>query len=221
MSDTPEFMTHERIMTGEEYVSYSDYLSLQRERDEALMDRNDGDIATMTRNYYERLIKERDEAKYKLEDARQSLEVALEDLSEAKRERDEAIDAMKTCRRVSREDCEQNAKRAEELHVQNLTLERERDEAQATLTDIHRWIERNHPDGFIDSMTFHQNLERVTDRWYDRFNKLERERDEAREKAERYRMEANALMMQRDELLERNAKLRDIADRALMLNQSQ
>jgi hypothetical protein len=35
MSDTPEFMTHERIMTGEEYVSYSDYLSLQRERDEA------------------------------------------------------------------------------------------------------------------------------------------------------------------------------------------
>jgi len=34
-SDTPEFMTHERIMTGEEYVSYSDYLSLQRERDEA------------------------------------------------------------------------------------------------------------------------------------------------------------------------------------------
>jgi hypothetical protein len=35
MSDTPEFMTHERIMTGEEYVSYSDYLSLQRERDRA------------------------------------------------------------------------------------------------------------------------------------------------------------------------------------------
>jgi len=29
--------------------------------------------------------------------------------------------------------------------------------------------------------------------------KLERERDEAREKAERYRIEANAIMMQRDE----------------------
>jgi len=29
--------------------------------------------------------------------------------------------------------------------------------------------------------------------------KLERERDEAREKAERYRLEANALMLQRDE----------------------
>ena len=51
--------------------------------------------------------------------------------------------------------------------------------------------------------------------------RMERERDEAREKAERYRLEANALMMQRDELLERNAKLRDIADRALTLNQSQ
>jgi hypothetical protein len=36
MSGTPEFMTHERIMTGEEYVSYSDYHSLQRERDELL-----------------------------------------------------------------------------------------------------------------------------------------------------------------------------------------
>jgi hypothetical protein len=78
-------------------------------------------------------------------------------------------------------------------------MERERDEAQATLTDIHRWIERNHPDGFIDSMTFHQNLERVADRWYDRLDIVERERDE---------------------LIERNAKLRDIADRALMLGQS-
>ena len=35
MSNAPEFMTHERIMTGEEYVSYADYLTLQRERDEA------------------------------------------------------------------------------------------------------------------------------------------------------------------------------------------
>jgi hypothetical protein len=52
------------------------------------------------------------------------------------RERDEAIDAMKTCRRVSREDCEQNAKRAEKLHVQNLTLERERDEAMEVLQEI-------------------------------------------------------------------------------------
>jgi hypothetical protein len=35
---------------------------LERERDEALMDRDDEDIATMTRNHYERILKERDEA---------------------------------------------------------------------------------------------------------------------------------------------------------------
>lgn len=70
--------------------------------------------------------------------------------------------------------------REREAHNQT---KRERDEAQATLTTIHRWIERNHPDGFIDSMTFHQNLERVGDRWYDRLDIVERERDEAREGA--------------------------------------
>lgn len=69
------------------------------------------------------------------------------------------------------------------------TLRKERDEAQATLTDIHRWIERNHPDGFIDSMTFHQNLERVGDRWYDRLDIVERERDEAREEAGHWKTE--------------------------------
>jgi hypothetical protein len=67
-------------------------------------------------------------------------------------------------------------------------LERERDEARAELSSIHQWIDRNHPDGFIDSLTYFQNLERVTDSWYDRLDRLEvdahrfvRERDEARE----------------------------------------
>jgi hypothetical protein len=67
-------------------------------------------------------------------------------------------------------------------------LERERDEAQKELSSIHRWIERNHPDGFIDSLTYSQNLERVTDNWYDRLDRLEvdtgrfeKERNEARE----------------------------------------
>jgi hypothetical protein len=59
-------------------------------------------------------------------------------------------------------------------------LERERDEAQKELSSIHRWIERNHADGFIDSLTYLKNLERVTDSWYDRLDKMERERDEAR-----------------------------------------
>jgi chromosome segregation ATPase len=67
-------------------------------------------------------------------------------------------------------------------------LERERDEAQKELSSIHQWIDRNHPDGFIDSQTYFQNLERVVDNWYDRLDRLEvdanrfvRERDEARE----------------------------------------
>jgi hypothetical protein len=63
----------------------------------------------------------------------------------------------------------------------------EQDEAQKELSSIHRWIERNHADGFIDSLTYFQNLERVTDSWYDRLDRLEvdagrfeKERDEAR-----------------------------------------
>jgi hypothetical protein len=64
--------------------------------------------------------------------------------------------------------------------------------------------------------------------------RMERERDEARDELRDIRLNlgANAegytllhavcaLQNERDELLERNAKLRDIADRALMLNQSQ
>jgi predicted nuclease with TOPRIM domain len=54
---------------------------------------------------------------------------------------------------------------------------------------IHRWIERNHPDGFIDSLSYSQNLERVTDRWYNRFDELERERDQAREELEHWKIE--------------------------------
>lgn len=36
-------------------------LKAEQERDEALMDRANGDIATMTRNHYERLLRERNE----------------------------------------------------------------------------------------------------------------------------------------------------------------
>jgi hypothetical protein len=62
---------------------------------------------------------------------------------------------------------------------------------------------------------------------------MERERDEARRKLKDLDVAAIhschneckrpmcVLRRERDELLERNAKLRDIADRALMLNQSQ
>jgi len=68
-----------------------------------------------------------------------------------------------------------------------LSIQEERvNEAQKELSSIHRWIDRNQADGFIDSLTYLQNLNRVTDDWYDRLDRLEvdacrfvRERDEA------------------------------------------
>ena len=57
-------------------------------------------------------------------------------------------------------------------------LERELDEARAELSNVYRWIERNHPDGFIDSRSHFQNLERVTKHIHDKMDKLERERDD-------------------------------------------
>jgi hypothetical protein len=102
-------------------------------------------------------------------------------------------------------------------------LERERDEAQKELSSIHRWIERNHADGFIDSLTYSQNLERVTDNWYDRIDAIEkdskrfvRERDEAREKydtlAVENMLEVNKLCKERDEAREQVDRYRDKLD---------
>jgi hypothetical protein len=107
------------------------------------------------------------------------------------------------------------------------TARRERDEAQNELSSIHRWIERNHPDGFIDSLTYLQNLERVTDDWYDRYDRLEvdacrfvRERDEARHKLELC-MAANSdvarIAKERDEAREQIEELIYIAERAIAL----
>jgi hypothetical protein len=66
-------------------------------------------------------------------------------------------------------------------------LERERDEALAKLSAVFQWLNRNHPDGFIDSLTHLQNLERVSDVQHDRLDRLERERNEAQRKRDIYR----------------------------------
>ncbi len=42
-------------------------------------------------------------------------------------------------------------------------LERQRIAARAELSRVYQWIESNHPDGFIDSQTHWQNLQRVAD----------------------------------------------------------
>jgi tetratricopeptide (TPR) repeat protein len=139
-----------------------------------LMDRPDlGDRAYRIAE----LIRERDEARKDLQeikeygteeinaavDLRQKLAQALLDLDNMQDQRDLAMKVIKR-------------------------LERELAEAQNQLSQIHRWIERNHADGFIDSLTFLQNLERVVDCWYDRIDAIEsdarrylRESDEARE----------------------------------------
>jgi septal ring factor EnvC (AmiA/AmiB activator) len=68
MSDTPDLMTHERIMTGEEYVSYSDYLLIQKERDEARSEQSFIQCAFEdSQDKIEELERERDEAREKLE----------------------------------------------------------------------------------------------------------------------------------------------------------
>ena len=67
---------------------------LERERDEALMDRANGDIATMTINHYERLLRERDEAIRQRNETNESSVFSCnfyyEEKLKAERERDEA-----------------------------------------------------------------------------------------------------------------------------------
>lgn len=60
-------------------------------------------------------------------------------------------------------------------------LERERDEALAKLSKVYEWIKRNHPDGFIDSKTHLQNLEKVKDLWHERIDAAEQTAEKADE----------------------------------------
>jgi hypothetical protein len=83
MSDTPETDALYAQMLAENpgnFIHLEEFLELacrlERERNEALMDRASGDIATMTRNHYERLIKERDEARQRASDLALGVKVA-------------------------------------------------------------------------------------------------------------------------------------------------
>jgi hypothetical protein len=87
---------------------------LRRERDEALMDRDDGDMAIMTRNHYERILKERDEA---IRAIRALAEHGESEIQRITKERDEAI-----TRRM-------------ETIMQCELYEQERDEARAAIPD--------------------------------------------------------------------------------------
>ena len=77
MSDTPETDAAVEASGGDwSPVLRAVAQRLERERDEALMDRASGDIATMTINHYERLIKERDEARQRASDLALGVKVA-------------------------------------------------------------------------------------------------------------------------------------------------
>ena len=119
-----------------------------------------------------KLERERDEAREKAE--RYRLEA-----NSLMLQRDEARESLKHIGEYGTEEI--NA--AVELRQKLASALVERDEAQKEFSSIHRWIERNHADGFIDSLTYLKNLERVMDCWYDRLDKIERERDEWKNKA--------------------------------------
>jgi regulator of replication initiation timing len=141
----------------------------------------------------------------KINDMKANILRLLTENAELKRERDEAREV-----------------------ASGLSIQEERvNEAQKELSSIHRWIERNHADGFIDSLTYFQNLERVTDDWYDRYDRLEvdacrfvRERDEARHKLELC-MAANSdvarIAKERDEALDQVKELIYIGERSIAL----
>jgi len=63
---------------------------LERERDEALIDRANGDIATMTINHYERILRERDMAEDERIDLAQQLRSEKERHAKCQNERNEA-----------------------------------------------------------------------------------------------------------------------------------
>ena len=133
-----------------------------------------------------KLERERDEAREEIEDLRHEYHGAKamaggfkDKIKSLTEQRDEAREALKHIEEYGTEEI--NA--AVELRQKLASAFFERDEAQKELSSIYRWIERNHADGFIDSLTYLKNLERVMDCWYDRLDKIERERDEWKNKA--------------------------------------
>jgi hypothetical protein len=84
---------------------------------------------------------------------------------------------------------------------------------QKELSSIHRWVERNHADGFIDSLTYLQNLERVTDSWYERIDRIEMD-------AANRIISANAIVDKANELIARwdQPSWKDTAPTARFIN---
>ena len=129
-------------------------------------------VISQINNMYAGVREQRDEAREKSE--RYRLEA-----NSLMLQRDEARESLKHIEEYGTEEI--NA--AIDLRQKLASALVERDEAQKEFSLIYRWIERNHADGFIDSLTYLKNLERVMDCWYDRLDKMELERNEWKNKA--------------------------------------
>ena len=129
-------------------------------------------VISQINNMYAGVREQRDEAREKSE--RYRLEA-----NSLMLQRDEARESLKHIGEYGTEEI--NA--AIDLRQKLASALVERDEAQKEFSLIYRWIERNHADGFIDSLTYLKNLERVMDCWYDRLDKMELERNEWKNKA--------------------------------------
>lgn len=64
-------------------------------------------------------------------------------------------------------------------------LERELAAKQWKLSQVYKWIERNHPDGFIDGMTHTEQLDRIRDGQYEKQEELEAEIRQLKKEAQR------------------------------------
>ena len=205
---------------------------LERERDEALIDRANGDIATMTINHYKRILRERDEARedlIKTYTKINDLEIEIRGVGllcdKAKRERDEAreerdkLQAMRKEVVASNRGAKINAKVSNILAGKLNRAERERDESAAMLGRYKQ--ERDIAEA--DAVNFHarifelinerdilrldaQREAEAHDRMVVELEKVYAERDEARE-SDATLERANQAERERDEAREELKKL--------------
>jgi hypothetical protein len=110
------------IATDQMVVAQGKVREANKERDEALIDRTNGDIATMTINHYERILRERDEVRGLLASEKITRDHIIKRGVEVQKERDEAWDNLKI---TQQEWARARRERAEAL--------RERDEAREAL----------------------------------------------------------------------------------------
>jgi len=134
MNDTPETNAAGKFWPCEqlELVDADFARRLERERNEALMDRDDGDMAIMTRNHYERILKERDEAIRQFENLKAAAIHTCHDQCQRpmcvlRRERDKAMTSIEDAKRAL------NATDYEDILLAALRVKEERDEARAEL----------------------------------------------------------------------------------------